>query len=406
MCAACPAPASSRALRLHRHPARQRARWTWSPSSPPPSSTRSCWWTPRWAGTTRTTPSCPSDGSQAGTRARGCPTFRALPLRRRAGAQPQRGARLPQHQRVRAIPIRPSATLCERAGEHGGHALPGHRVHHGRPGHHHVQSWIAIQGKVMGTYLFNALRPPRRQGGLRRGAAELLQQPRAHRPAPTGSECTDGSCFFSLNQYGYLEGAGPAGLPGARRAPPSPSPWAASCRTAGTSLDRSPLNAGLRYDAQTMYRPGQPGGPRACPTSGRPRVGVIYDFTQQGRSKLFVNYARFYESVPLDMVDLLVPAAAARCPPRTSAPACNPRDPESPCRRLRQRREPHAHRQPRRAPTSSGPPEGGDTRPGGPEHQAAVHRRVRGGRRVRGAACGRFGPLVHPALRSTTSSRT
>ena len=67
-------------------------------------------------------------------------------------------------------------------------------------------------------------------------------------------------------------------------------------------LDLVTVNAGLRYDNQIIY-----GG------NGRvafqllnqlsPRVGVIYDFTQQGRSKLFANYARFYENAVLAMIN-------------------------------------------------------------------------------------------------------
>jgi len=34
-----------------------------------------------------------------------------------------------------------------------------------------------------------------------------------------------------------------------------------------------------------------------------PRIGVIFDPTQSGRSKLFASYARFYESVPLNIGD-------------------------------------------------------------------------------------------------------
>jgi hypothetical protein len=39
------------------------------------------------------------------------------------------------------------------------------------------------------------------------------------------------------------------------------------------------------------------------PNQWSPRAGVIYDPTQSGRAKLFGNFARFYESVPLDMAD-------------------------------------------------------------------------------------------------------
>src|SRR5262249_54893546 len=41
----------------------------------------------------------------------------------------------------------------------------------------------------------------------------------------------------------------------------------------------------------------------SLPNQISPRIGVIYDFTHEGRSRLFANYARYYESVPLDIID-------------------------------------------------------------------------------------------------------
>ena len=34
-----------------------------------------------------------------------------------------------------------------------------------------------------------------------------------------------------------------------------------------------------------------------------PRIGFVYDPTQQGRSKIFANYGRYYENIPLDIAD-------------------------------------------------------------------------------------------------------
>jgi hypothetical protein len=62
------------------------------------------------------------------------------------------------------------------------------------------------------------------------------------------------------------------------------------------------LNAGLRYEAQQVK------GTNGEVAIGiydnwAPRVGAIYDFTRKGRSKLYVSYGWFYESVPLDIND-------------------------------------------------------------------------------------------------------
>jgi outer membrane receptor protein involved in Fe transport len=66
--------------------------------------------------------------------------------------------------------------------------------------------------------------------------------------------------------------------------------------------DKITLNAGLRYDAQVLFNADGEKG-MALPNQISPRVGVVYDFTQQGRSKIYANFARFYESVPLDVAD-------------------------------------------------------------------------------------------------------
>ena len=62
------------------------------------------------------------------------------------------------------------------------------------------------------------------------------------------------------------------------------------------------LNYGVRFDFQQMND-----------QSGReiinikdnvaPRVGFIYDWTRKGRSKLYANYGRYYEAIPLDLAD-------------------------------------------------------------------------------------------------------
>ena len=34
-----------------------------------------------------------------------------------------------------------------------------------------------------------------------------------------------------------------------------------------------------------------------------PRIGVVWDPTQQGRAKIYANYGRYYENIPLDIAD-------------------------------------------------------------------------------------------------------
>jgi hypothetical protein len=67
-------------------------------------------------------------------------------------------------------------------------------------------------------------------------------------------------------------------------------------------LDLVTLNVGLRYDAQTIYSADGNVG-ISMPNQWSPRVGLIWDPTQQGRSKLFANYARYYENMPLSIAE-------------------------------------------------------------------------------------------------------
>jgi hypothetical protein len=93
-------------------------------------------------------------------------------------------------------------------------------------------------------------------------------------------------------------------------------------------FDKVTLNFGFRYDAQIIYGADTTLG-LTLPNQWSPRIGVVYDFTQSGRSKLFANYARYYEGIPLDMADRSFPSE----PQVTSnhvgnnsanVPVCNP----------------------------------------------------------------------------------
>lgn len=75
-------------------------------------------------------------------------------------------------------------------------------------------------------------------------------------------------------------------------------------------LDKVNVNGGVRVDIQDMYGGDGKGnyGARALMlTNVSPRVGVIYDVTGTGRSKMFASYGRFYELVPLQIANRSFP---------------------------------------------------------------------------------------------------
>lgn len=67
--------------------------------------------------------------------------------------------------------------------------------------------------------------------------------------------------------------------------------------TAGAGLT---INAGIRWEAQDVRSRDRTSAFKLHDNWG-PRVGLVWDATQNGRSKLYANWGRFYESVPMDI---------------------------------------------------------------------------------------------------------
>ncbi|WP_165703816.1 TonB-dependent receptor [Enhygromyxa salina] len=140
-------------------------------------------------------------------------------------------------------------------------------------------------------------------------------------------ESPNGAYFVDYRRYGYLTG------PDEVQVLPSLQ-WSVFSTTIGgfvqdswSIMDKVTLNAGLRYDAQQLF-----GGDGllslALPNQVSPRLGLIWDPTQVGKAKIFANYARFYQSVPLNLADR---AGSGEPGVRRlyDADLCNPADPES-----------------------------------------------------------------------------
>jgi outer membrane receptor protein involved in Fe transport len=70
--------------------------------------------------------------------------------------------------------------------------------------------------------------------------------------------------------------------------------------------NRVTLNLGVRYDVQAMYG-GNGDLALILGNQWSPRLGAILDPFANGRAKLFVNFARYYEQVPLNMMDRAFP---------------------------------------------------------------------------------------------------
>lgn len=137
-----------------------------------------------------------------------------------------------------------------------------------------------------------------------------------------------GSFWYDYRQYGYLVAPDEAVRELSVHSVPTALGVGAYLQDSWSILDLVTLNAGLRYDNQQLFA-SDGGLGMSLKNMLSPRVGVIYDFTQEGRSKVFANYARYYESVPISLADRALTgenqytfyhAAAAS----SSGPGCNP----------------------------------------------------------------------------------
>jgi outer membrane receptor protein involved in Fe transport len=120
--------------------------------------------------------------------------------------------------------------------------------------------------------------------------------------------CTDGNTNYECD---YLTQGGPGSL-----IEGNTSNFSAYLRDSWQVMPNLTLNYGLRYEeqrlryAKELQNTEDPFthrklGKNAMVLDGlfAPRVGLVYDWTKEGRSKVYGNWGRFYESVPMDIND-------------------------------------------------------------------------------------------------------
>jgi len=67
-------------------------------------------------------------------------------------------------------------------------------------------------------------------------------------------------------------------------------------------LSNLTFNLGVRWEAQQI-EDFQGGTPITIRDSWAPRLGVVFDPTKEGRSKIYGHFGKYYESIPLDLAD-------------------------------------------------------------------------------------------------------
>jgi outer membrane receptor protein involved in Fe transport len=146
----------------------------------------------------------------------------------------------------------------------------------------------------------------------------------------TGGAIVGGS-FNDNRNYGFLTAPDQAVLLSHYTARTTTTSIGGFLQDSWSIFDKVTLNFGVRYDAQIIYGADGSLG-LTLPNQWSPRVGIVYDFTQQGRSKLFANYARYYEGIPLDMADRSFPSEPQATSNHVGADSngnvvCNPTNP-------------------------------------------------------------------------------
>jgi hypothetical protein len=137
-------------------------------------------------------------------------------------------------------------------------------------------------------------------------------------------ESDDGTYFIDGRQFGFLEGPDQPIYNNPQRASSVSTTIGGFVQDSWAIMDVVTLNAGVRVDGQYLFGDDGKLG-MALANEWSPRIGAIWDPTQQGKSKIFANYAIYYESIPLNIVDRLLPGEreilslhdAATCDPRS-----------------------------------------------------------------------------------------
>lgn len=138
-------------------------------------------------------------------------------------------------------------------------------------------------------------------------------------------ESTGGTSFTDFRNFSYLTGPDQRVLLGDLHWVTHSLMLGGFAQDSWSILDKVTLNAGLRYDAQMMW-----GGDNALtmvlPNMISPRAGLVWDPTQKGHSKVYGNFARYYQWAPLNIMDRAGSSEPQAIASRSSA-TCNPHDP-------------------------------------------------------------------------------
>jgi outer membrane receptor protein involved in Fe transport len=112
--------------------------------------------------------------------------------------------------------------------------------------------------------------------------------------------------WIDSRRYGYQVGPDQAVTLGSLKSKSLSNTVGGFLQDSWTIANRVTVNAGLRYDVQSLY-----GGDGSLAfilgNQFSPRVGLVVDPLANGQMKIFANYAQYYEQVPLNLLDRAFP---------------------------------------------------------------------------------------------------
>ncbi|HLK98961.1 MAG TPA: TonB-dependent receptor [Myxococcaceae bacterium] len=122
----------------------------------------------------------------------------------------------------------------------------------------------------------------------------------------TGQVIDEGYGWVDFRRYGYQDSPDSPTVALAQQSTTKSTTVGGFVQDSWTLQERVTLNLGIRYDVQALYG-GDGNLALILGNQWSPRVGAIIDPLANGRMKFFVNYARSYEQVPLNMVERSFP---------------------------------------------------------------------------------------------------
>ncbi len=220
------------------------------------------------------------------------------------------GWNLNQFTNAAGIPVDPALTngplaaLCN--GPTGSGACQVSNYIQGGPGFLRNITEDRIQAKAVLTYFWNALGHQTWKGGVDvewlSYTNEIGYSGMDFYEGFTGPANTPTGQYFDFRSVSYLSGPDQAVILQWQNQNPTALLPGAFLQDSWNIMDKVTLNIGVRWDAEYMYNNT---GALALALNNQwsPRIGLIWDPTYQGKSKIYASYAFYYEAVPLDLAD-------------------------------------------------------------------------------------------------------